>query len=297
MVNSAEREPTRANSERGDETADSRQELMNIARNSENQEEKESVKIKIAEKAIAEYREVKKEEKRVEKKIGKLEEKRKENPSESVEKNLEKAKRKKKKITWRVSVLEKEDSLMKALDDKAENEEKKNLGEELLKREEMIRKEKEKIDEEINQERERDLSGLTEAEQEKWIEKIKKMEKRQKRFVGELGRDGFLTLLEFEKRKKEQTRKEIIEDFKAEGAEYKIMKDKKGRFTGQRLEVTENQLKEIRKEMATSTGERGKKVKKFLLSIFTSIGYLFGEFIGLLWEGVKRWAGVEKKKK
>jgi hypothetical protein len=185
---------------------------------------------------------------------------------------------------------------MKALGDDVEDEAKKKLGEDLLEKEETIRKGKEKIDEEINKERGTHLSGFTEEEQNRWVEKMKRTENKQKRFVEEIGRDEFLTLFEFTKREEEQTRKETIEDFKKEGAKYKAMKDEKGRFfTGQRLEVTEDQLKEAKKEMVTATGERGKKIKKVLLSIFTSVGYFFGELVGILWEGVKWWAGAGKK--
>ncbi len=296
MVNPVEREPIRTDTESGDERPDNRRELIECAKNSENQEEKNSAKIKIAEKAVKEYEDIKKEERKIEKKIEKLEEKKEEDPSDDVKKSLEKAKRKKKQISWRVSVLEKEETLMEVLDDKAEDEVKKKLGEELLRKEETIRREKEKLDEEVN--RERNISGLTGAERDKWIEKINRLEKKQLRLVRELGKDEFLTLFEFEKREKEQTRKETVEDLKKEGAEYKAMKDEKGRFfTGQRLEVTEDQFKKARKEMATATGERGKKIKKALLSIFTSIGYFFGGLVEILWEGVKFWAGAGSKGK
>jgi hypothetical protein len=230
-------------------------------------------------------------------KIGKLEEKKEENPSDDVKKKLEKAKKKKKKVSWRVSVLEGEESLMKLLDDKAEDDVKKKLGEELLKKEETIRKEKEKLDEVINRERE-GAAGLSGTELDRWAERIKRLEKKQIRFEKELGRDEFLTLFEFEKREKEETRRETAEDLKREGAEYKAMKDEKGRFfTGQRLEVTEDQFKEVRREMTNATGERGKKIKKAFLSALTSIGYFFGGLVEILWEGVKFWARAGSKEK
>jgi len=295
MVNATEREPARRDVESDGETTDNRRELMNLARNSENQE---STKIEIAEKAVKEYQKIKETEKKIEKKVKKIEEE--SNPSESTKKKLEKAKRGKKKIAWRISVLEKEDSLIKALDSEAENEVKKKLGEELIKKEEIIRKEKERIDEEINRERDRNLDEFSETERNNWIEKVNRMESCQDRILKELNRNEFLTLFEFDKKEKEAVRRETIEDFKKEGAKYKVMKGEKGKFTGQRLEITEDQLKKARKEMKAATGERGKKIKKAFLSIFTSIGYLFGGLVGILWEGLKLWAGAkdtEKKKK
>ena len=144
------------------------------------------------------------------------------------------------------------------------------------------------------------MDEFSETERNNWIEKVNRMESCQDRILKELNRNEFLTLFEFDKKEKEAVRRETIEDFKKEGAKYKVMKGEKGKFTGQRLEITEDQLKKARKEMKAATGERGKKIKKAFLSIFTSIGYLFGGLVGILWEGLKLWAGAkdtEKKKK
>jgi putative ABC transport system permease protein len=297
-----ERERTTPSPEEGSieiESTEERGDLIRKAKN--NPDTREEVLVEIGDKAVKEHEGIKRKQERNEEKIERREKKIEkeettEEEKEKLKKEIRKIKKTQKKIAWKLSVLEKEDLLKSALNSESGSQERKDLAQEIIKREELLREKREKLKEELKEEQRKIITPER-------GENITRIEGEIIRINKEINGKEFLTLLEFEKKEQERKMKEFAEKLKEEisdGEKYVKMRDKKGKFTGQRLNMTKEQVERAKKEMMDDT--RWERTKKKLLSIFDAISSLIEGGAGLLWEGIKAWAGAssgkkEKKKK
>ncbi len=277
----------------------SRKELLGEIENTETSEDKKKeAQRALGEKALKEFKDSKKREEDLLKKGEKR------NWEEQVE--LE-------RIQQRVKESEKEFSFEKAIDAETEGEEKEDFKKMMEKLGETIAEKKKELEDKKNEAKDKaeevgniPWSDKSLEEQKELEERQKEFEKKEKRIIKELQKETCLDLFDWAVREKgvernkeiEKKRRERVEKLQKEGARWEE-KEVEGKIKDVFI-PTEKQVKRAEKEMDKGIEGRKKEkvgVKGWLSLAIFGIWFLLRGVGSVLWEGIKKWAGVKEEKK
>ncbi len=232
-----------------------------------------------------------------------------EKKEEGGKEKLKKEKERLKKTKFHLDILGRNETLVDAfsvmsareeLGIKEESEDfeelKRKLGEDVLKKVKELKDKEKKLSEQIEKEKGKSTENLSSEERGEWGEKIDKMERRVEKIKREMGREKVLPLLEWDYLiEKAESRREVIDKFKEEGAQYEQMRDEKGKFSGKEFRATKDQVEKAKREMKKE--QRGRNIKKGFFGFFFSLKEALSSLGWFAWDAIsKGWAKWEEKK-